>query len=143
MWRVVTSLTDTLEMTFKSSAVTAPCALSTTSPLSSQTLDERESAFFFPFSVTRGLFEVGVRIFSTEVAGEVVLTVSVPETMGVLEAGGVTEGPFPVTCIVLYLRLDNGSSFFILIFAYISLLNLVFISAKGKHLLKKKKSTFE
>ena len=75
-------------------------------------------------------------------AGEVVLTVSVPETMGVLEAGGVTEGPFLVTCIVLYPRLDNGSSFFILIFAYISLLNLVFISAKGKHLLKKKKKYF-
>ena len=105
-------------------------------PLSSQTLDERELAFSFTLSVTRGLFEVGVGISSTEVAGKVVLTVSVPETMGVMEVVGVTEGPFPVTRTVFFLRLDSGSSFFVLIFAYMSLLNLVIISTKGKHLLK-------
>ena len=108
-------------------------------PPLSQTLDERESAFSFTLSVTRGLFEVGVGISSIEVVGEVVLAVSVLEIMGVMEADGVTEGPFPMTCIVLFPRLDNGLSFFILIFAYMSLLNLIVISAKGKQLLKKKK----
>ena len=75
--------------------------------------------------------------------GEVVLAVSVLEIMGVMEADGVTEGPFPMTCIVLFPRLDNGSSFFILIFAYMSLLNLIVISAKGKELLKKKKNKYK
>ena len=40
---------------------------------------------------------------------------------------------------VFFPMLDNGSSFFDLIFTYISLLNLVVISARSKHLLKKKK----
>ena len=124
-------------MTFKSSVVMAPCALSSTNPLSSQTLDERESVFSFPLSVIHGLLEVEVRISSTEVAGEVVLTISVPETMGVTEAGGVTKGPFPMMHTVLFPRLDRGSSFFDLILAYMSLLNLVIIFAKGKHLKKR------
>ena len=81
--------------------------------------------------------EAGVGISSTEVAGEVVLTVSVPETMGVMKAGEVTEGPFLVTRAVLFPRLESSSSFFDLILAYMSLLNLV-ISAKGKHFFKKK-----
>ena len=116
----------------------APCALSTTSPSSSQTLDKRELTFSFPLSVTGGLLEAGVGISSTEVAGEVVLTVSVPETMGVMKAGEVTEGPFLVTRAVLFPRLESSSSFFDLILAYMSLLNLVIISAKGKHFFKKK-----
>ena len=126
-------------MTFNSSVVTAPCALSTANPSSSQTLDERESAFSFPLLVTHGLLEAGVGISSTEVAREAILTVSVPETMGVTEVGGVTKGPFPMTRTVLFLRLDSCLSFFVLILAYIFLLNLVVIFEKGKHLLREKK----
>jgi len=50
----------------------------------------------------------------------------------------MTEGPFPVMRTVFFPMFDNGSSFFVLIFAYMSLLNLVVISARGKHLCKKK-----
>ena len=57
--------------------------------------------------------------------------------MGVTEASGVIEGPFPMMHTVLFLRLDSGLSFFDLILAYMSLLNLVVISAKGKHLKKR------
>ena len=87
-------------------------------------------------SVTRGLFEVGVGISSIEVVGEVVLAVSVLEIMGVMEADGVTKRPFLVIHTVLFPRLDSDSSFFILIFAYKSLLNLVVISARRKRLLE-------
>ena len=121
-------------MTFKSSAVTTSCALSIASLLSSQTQDEQESAFSFLLSVTRDLLEAGVGISSTEVAGEAILTISELEIIGVTEAGGVAEGPFLVTRMVLFLRLESGSCFFVLIFAYKSLLNLVVISAREKHL---------
>ena len=87
-----------------------------------------------------GLFDEGVGISSTEVAGEAIHTVSKPETMGVAEATRVTEGPFPVTRTPFFPMLDKGSSFLDLIFAYVSLLNLVVISARRKHLFKKKKS---
>ena len=46
----------------------------------------------------------------------------------------------PVTRTPFFPMLDNNSSFLDLIFAYISLLNLVVISARRKHLLKKKKN---
>ena len=121
-------------MAFKSSAVTTSCTLSTARPLSSQTQDEHELAFSFLLSITQDVLEVGVGISSTEVAGEAVLTVSVLETMGVTEANGVTKRPFLVIHTVLFPRLDSDSSFFILIFAYKSLLNLVVISTRRKHL---------
>ena len=81
----------------------------------------------------------GSKESSTEVVGESVLVVSVTETMGVTETKGVEKGPFSMMHTVFFLMLDNGSSFFDLIFTYISLLNLVIISARSKHLLKKKK----
>ena len=95
-------------------------------------VDERDPDFSFSLSDKRGLFIVGEGISSTEVAGKAVLVVSVPIEM--TEADGVTEEPFPVMSTDFFLMLDNGSSFFDLIFAYISLLNLVVISARRKHL---------
>ena len=80
------------------------------------------------------LFEEGVGISSIEVAGEAVLVVSTPETMGVVEATGVMNRSFPVTRTPFFPMLDSGSSFLDLIFAYISLLNLVIISTRRKHL---------
>ena len=97
-------------------------------------VDKQESTFSFSLLDRRGLLETGVGSSSTEVVGEAVLIVSVTETMGVTEAEGVTEGPFPVTRTVFFLMLDNGLSFFYLIFTYISLLNLVIISTRRKHL---------
>ena len=73
-------------------------------------------------------------ISSTEVAGDVVLVVSVLRIDGLTRANGVTGGPFPVTRTILFPKLDSGSSFFDLIFAYLSLLNLVVIPARGKYL---------
>ena len=127
------------EKTFRSSAVTTPCALSITNPSSSQIVGEQESAFSFSLINKRGLFEEGVGISSTEVAGEAILVVSTPETMGVAEAIGVTNRPFPVTRTPFFLMLDSGLSFLDLIFAYIPLLNLVVISTRRKTLVKKKK----
>ena len=88
----------------------------------------------------RPFLKAGVGISSTEVAGEAVLAVSVPKTMGVMDSIGVTEGPFPMMRTVLFPMLDDGSSFFDLIFSYMSLLNLVVISTKRKTLVKKKKT---
>ena len=80
------------------------------------------------------LFEEGVGISSTEVAGEAVLTVSTTEMMGVADVTGVTEGPFPVTRTPFFPMLDKGSSYLDLIFADMSLLNLVVISARMEYL---------
>ena len=66
-----------------------------------------------------------------EVEGEVVLVVSPPEATGVTEAAGTAGEPLPVLRTALFPILDRGLSFFALILAYISLLNLVVISAKG------------
>ena len=85
-------------------------------------VDERESTFSFSLLDKRGLLETRVRSSSTEVVGEAVLTVSAIETIGVTETEGVEEGPFPMTHTVFLPMLDNDSSFFDLIFAYISLL---------------------
>ena len=63
-----------------------------------------------------------------------VLVTLVPVTVGATRALGVAEGPFPVMRTVLLPRLDSDSSFFNLIFAYMSLLNLVVIPTRGKHL---------
>ena len=71
------------------------------------------------------------------VAGETVLTVSTVETIGVAEVTGVTKGPFPVTRTPFFPMLDKGSSFLDLIFAYMSLLNLVVISARIEYSGKK------
>ena len=75
------------------------------------------------------LFQRGV-IFSTEVAREAVLIVSMP---GV---AGLTKTPFSTTCIALALRLERGSFFLALIHAYIPWLNFVVILTRGKYLLK-------
>ena len=132
-------LNGTPAKAFKSSGVTTQYALSTASHSSSQMVDEQESTFSFSLPNMGGLFDKGVGISSIEVAREAVLTISTPETMGVTEATGVMDEPFPVTRIPFFPMLDSGSSFLDLIFAYISLLNLVVISARRKHLLKKKK----
>ena len=76
----------------------------------------------------------------TEVVGEAVLTVSIAETRGVADVTGVTKGPFPVTRTPFFPMLDKGSSFLDLIFAYMSLLNLVVIFARMEYLKKKKKA---
>ena len=81
----------------------------------------------------RNLFEEGVEISSIEGAGEAVFTVSTVETMGVAEVTGVTDGPFPVTQTPFFPILDKGLSFLGLIFAYMSLLNLVVISARMEY----------
>ena len=52
---------------------------------------------------------------------------------------GVTKGPFLVTRTPFFPMLDKGSSFLDLIFAYMSLLNLVVISARIEYLKKKEK----
>ena len=113
-----------------SSAVTSPCARSTARPPSLHTIGGWKSAFSFSLPDTRNLFEEGVGISLTEVAGEVVLTVSTTETIGVAKVTRVTDGPFPVTRTTFFPRLDKGSSFLDRIFAYMSLLNLVVISAR-------------
>ena len=66
-----------------------------------------------------------------EVEGDAVLVVSALETTGVIEVTGTAGEPLPVMCTAFFPILDRGSSFFALILAYISLLNLVVISAKG------------
>ena len=118
-----------LEKTFRSSVVTTSYAFSTTSSTLSQILDEQESTFSFPLSVKHSLLETGVVISSTEVAEEAVLVVSVLGTARATRIVGVMGGPFPITCTVLFPRLDNGSFFLDLILAYISWLNLVVILA--------------
>ena len=107
-----TSLEDMPEKTLSSSAMKASYALTNARPASSQTLDERELALSFPLLATRYFFWSGV-ISSTEVAKEAVLVVSI---MGVV---GVTETPFSTTRTTLFPRLERGSFFLALIFAYI------------------------
>ena len=87
---------------------------------------------------TRNLFEEGVGISSTEVAGEAVFTISTVEIIGVAEVTEVADGPFPVTRTPFFPMLDKGSSFLDRIFAYMSLLNLVVISARIEYLQKKR-----
>ena len=52
---------------------------------------------------------------------------------------GVTDRPFPVTRTPFFPMLDKGSSYLDRIFAYMSLLNLVVISARIEYLQKKKR----
>ena len=81
--------------------------------------------------------ETGVGSSSIEVKGEAILVVSMPETTRVMEVARTAEGPFPVIRTVFFPMFDSGSSFFALILAYMSLLNLVVISARGKSVKKK------
>ena len=53
------------------------------------------------------------------------------------EVTRVTDGPFPVTQTPFFPMLDKGSSFLDRIFTYMSLLNLVVISARIEYLQKK------
>ena len=97
-------------------------------------MDDREPTFSFSLSATCGLLEPRVGISSIDVVSEAVLVVFVAETMGVTKLRGLKDGPFPVTHTAFFLKLDSGSSFLDLIFAYMSLLNFVVISARRKHL---------
>ena len=56
--------------------------------------------------------------------------------MEVADVTEVIEGPFPVTRTPFFPMLDKGSSFLDLIFAYMSLLNLVVISARMEYFKK-------
>ena len=56
---------------------------------------------------------------------------------GVMEVAGTAKRPFLVIHTIFFPMFDNGSSFFALILAYMSLLNLVIISARGKSVEKK------
>ena len=134
-----TTLNGMLVRAFRSSVVTTPCTLSIARPPSLYTVDKWESTFSLSLPDVHNLFEEGVGISSTEVAGEAVLTVSIVETIGVAEVTGITDGPFPVTRTPFFPILDKSSSFLDLIFAYMSLLNLVIISVRMEYLLKKKK----
>ena len=87
---------------------------------------------------TRSL-ETRVGSSSIEVEGEAVLVVSAPEATRVIEVAGTAGEPLPVMRIVFFPIFDSGSSFFALILAYMSLLNLVVISARGMSIKKKKK----
>ena len=71
-----------------------------------------------------------------EVEGEAVLVVSALEATGVIEATKTAGEPLPVMRTIFFPILDKGSSFFALILAYMSLLNLVVISARGKSVKK-------
>ena len=99
-------------------------------------VDERGSAFYFSFPDKRGLLETGVGSSSIEVKGEAILVVSMPETTRVMEVARTAEGPFLVIRTVFFPMFDSGS-FFALILVYMSLLNLVVISARGKSVEKK------
>ena len=82
--------------------------------------------------------EAGVGSSSIEVEGEAVLVVSAPEATGVIEVAGTAGEPLPMMRTVFFPIFDNGSSFFALILAYMFLLNLVIISARGRSVKKKK-----
>ena len=97
-------------------------------------MDDREPTFSFSLSAKRGLLKPRVGISSIDVIREAVLVIYVAETMGITEPRGLTDGPFPVTRTAFFLKLDSDSSFLHLIFAYMSLLNFVVISARRKHL---------
>ena len=125
-----TALNGTSEKNFRSSVVPTLCALSTASPSSSQTVDERESAFSFSLTVKCGLFE-GVGISSIEVVGETVLAVLTSETMGVAEVIEVTDGPFPVT----HSLLSDVGQWLVLLGPHLCIHTLVEL---GRHFYKKK-----
>ena len=99
------------------------------------------SVFSFSLSNKRGLLETGVGSSSTEVEGEAVLVIFAPKTTGVTEVAGIAEGPFLVIRTAFFPIFDNGLSFLNLILAYMSLLNLVIIFARGKTVKKKKKGS--
>jgi len=94
-------------------------------------VDVRESTFSFSFDDRRGRMEAGVGSSSMEVEGDAFLVVSAPDMTGVIEVTETTGEPLLVMRTVFFPILDKGLSFFALILAYISLLNLVVISAKG------------
>ena len=73
-----------------------------------------------------------------EVKGEAVLVVSTQEATEVTEAAGTAGEPLPVMRTAFFPILDRGSSFFALILAYMSLLNLVVNSTKGTRVKQKK-----
>ena len=93
----------------------------------------------FSFEDRWGLLEAGVGSSSIEVEGEAVLVVSAPKATGVVEVARTAGEPLPVMRTVFFPIFDSGSSFFALILAYMFLLNLVVISARGMSIKKKKK----
>ena len=112
----------------RSSAVMADWALAKARSVSSQTLDVWETTFSFPLVNVLCLFRRGVSS-SSEVAEEVILVALGTEVAGVI---GV---PFSTTRTTFFLRLERGLFFL----AYISWLNLVFISTCPKVRVTKKK----
>ena len=66
------------------------------------------------------------------------LVVSAPKATGVVEVARTAGEPLPVMRTVFFPIFDSGSSFFALILAYMFLLNLVVISARGMSIKKKK-----
>ena len=88
---LVTMLRGTPEKTLRSSAFTTLCARSTATPSSSQ-MDEPTLSFSFSLADSLCLFDDGVGISSTEVAGEATRRLSTPETMGVASAEGRKDG---------------------------------------------------
>ena len=100
-------------------------------------VDVRGSTFSFSFEDRRGLLETGVGSSSIEVEGEAVLVVFTPKVIGVIEVAGTAKEPLPVMRAVFFPIFYSGSSFFALILAYMSLLNLVIISARGMSVKKK------
>ena len=99
-------------------------------------VDVRGSTFSFSFEDRRGCLEAGVGSSSIEVEGEAVLIVYVPEATGVIEVAATAGEPLLMMCTIFFPILDNGSSFFVLILAYMSLSNLVVISARGTRVKK-------
>ena len=104
------------------------CARSTATPSSSK-MDELVFSFSLSLADSLGLFDDGVGISSTEVAGE---ATQAPSTLGIIGVASMADGPFPVTRTTFLPMLAKGSSFLALILAYMSLLNLVVISKKKK-----------
>ena len=94
-------------------------------------LEDRESAFFFCLSLVLGFLCRGVSS-STEGVSD-----AVPTVLGVGVDGRAASmgAPLSITRMDLALIADKGSSFLLLIRAYMSLLNFVVIFSRGKHLL--------
>ena len=111
-----------LESALRSSAIIAEWAFAKAIPASSQTLDAWEPVFSFPVARVLCLFGQGVSS-SKEVVGEAVLVALGPE---VAEVIGVL---LSTTHTTFFPKQEKGSFLLAFIWAYISWLNLVVISA--------------
>ena len=130
-WRLTTSSVGTLESTFKLSMLKISWARAMETPASSQMLKGLQSTFFFCLSPVLGLLCRGVSS-STDKVGD-----AIPTVTGVGVEGNVARMGAPLSVIRtdLVSRANRGSSFLLLIWVYMSLLNFVVISARREHLL--------